>query len=611
MAIARSSNNFEVKPLPIIGKYNLQRFAQWNPEEVSNWYLVNNETAKRAYAMYPILGRAHINALGQNRLIFSNEPRLIYKSINYWYVVDNNTIFRIDAQYNQIDIAGEQLETIAGPVYASYMVVNSIVFVIFVDSQKIYIYQENTNNFYIVNDTNAPGNFTINNVTAKPGYVAVFGNRVVVSVANSSQFVLSQVNLGLGSSGTINPANCFTNSTGQIFAQEEGIIRQMGVLNNTLYIFCDYITGVWSNIASTLSNGVTFPWKKNTTYNWNFGIANSNSLSIEFGMIVFLAQNSAGLMQFMSSTGSQPESISDKSIDTLLQNYTDALGSNSPFLATESRGFLYQYENVIFYRFSGGDFQNYTLLNQDQNAVSLEYTFENQSWHKCIELNGERCRVQQHVYFNNLHLVTVNGDNTVYNMSGQYYYNEITNPAQDNPQSPNAYIAYPFRYERVTPIISEHDYSEFETDYVEIDFVFGSGNVNYSISPFQNAQFIIGEQAGSDGTSQYLISEQTDSDDQPVFVIADGTNNPSVSDTTYNYLSNPSIELLFSDNGGVSFDSADSLEFSQMGVYSWRMRWYELGASRNRVYKLICVSAVPIVVLGGVMNVRRISGGAN
>jgi hypothetical protein len=57
--------------------------------------------------------------------------------------------------------------------------------------------------------------------------------------------------------------------------------------------------------------------------------------------------------------------------------------------------------------------------------------------------------------------------------------------------------------------------------------------------------------------------------------------------------------------------SMDVLQFSQLGQYSYRMRWYQGGASRNRVYKLVAVSAAPIVVLGGVMDVRRSSGGAN
>ena len=71
------------------------------------------------------------------------------------------------------------------------------------------------------------------------------------------------------------------------------------------------------------------------------------------------------------------------------------------------------------------------------------------------------------------------------------------------------------------------------------------------------------------------------------------------------------MELYFSDDGGVSFNATDNLEFSQLGIYSWRMRWYQCGVSRNRVYKLICVSPAPVVILGAVQNVRRVSGGAN
>ena len=41
------------------------------------------------------------------------------------------------------------------------------------------------------------------------------------------------------------------------------------------------------------------------------------------------------------------------------------------------------------------------------------------------------------------------------------------------------------------------------------------------------------------------------------------------------------------------------------------MRWNELGTSRNRCYKLVCVSGAPIVILGAVRNTRRASGGAN
>jgi hypothetical protein len=614
MAKSRMAGGFEIQSCPMIGPYNLQRFVQFGPEDNANWYLAKGENSKEPYAMFPVMGRSHINYIGLNRLVFGSEPRRLFKTIDYFYVIDGNTIWQYDSNYNPVNISGNVFKTLSGPVYFTFLVVNNIVFACFVDTQFVYIYQEGTASLQLITDPNAPGGIGSG---TKPGYIAAFGNRITVSVADSAQFILSAINLvGNGASPApgyaFDPAKCFTNFvTPQVFAQEDGIIRQMGVLNNTLYIFTDYVTGVWSNIVAMFSgSGTLFPWKKNSSYNWNFGIANPESLDIDFGLIVFLARNSDGLLQFMKSTGGQPESITTKAISTLLQKYSNALGSQNPFLVSNSNGFLYQYENTIFYRIAGGNYLNAGILDQVQNANCIEYSFEAEEWHRCIELNGERNRIQNHVYFNFKHLVTVTDDGTIYEMSGQFYYNEITNPDQDDPQAADAYLAYPFRYERVTPIIYEKDYAEFETEYVQIDFVFGQSNIVYSTAPFANAQFLIAEKLLA-GQPQFIIAEKSDADGQPIFILGEVGNTPGVNELIYNTLFKPSIELFWSDNSGISFHSADIREFSQQGQYQWRMRWYQLGPSRNRVYKLVCVSPVPIVILGSVMNVKRISGGAN
>ena len=169
-----------------------------------------------------------------------------------------------------------------------------------------------------------------------------------------------------------------------------------------------------------------------------------------------------------------------------------------------------------------------------------------------------------------------------------------------------AFLAYPFRYENVTPIISEDDYSEFITEYIEIDFVYGDGTYLQWGNGFANTVFIIGELPDINGDPIYMVAE-----DGVTFIVEEGTATPVLDESIYDDLFKPHIELFISDDGGVSFYSADVLQFSQLGVYQWRMRFYQGGTSRNRVYKLIAVSAAPIVILGGVMNVRRSSGGAN
>lgn len=582
-------------PLPIVGDYNVQRFRQFSPEDSANFYVVSGTNTKRPFALYPTFGRRHISYLGVNRLIFAAESRGLFHSINYWYNVVGNTIYRVDRFYNQVDITQGNFLTTNGNVFFTYLVVNTITFACFVDGQAIYIYREDTGTFSIVTDPNAPTN---------PSFIAAFGNRITVSTRDSSQFVLSVINLD---GSAFNPATCFTIGGQQVFAQENGIIRQMGVLNNTLFIFTDFTIGVWANIPAVFSGtGVIFPWKKNTTFDFNFGIADPLSLSISFDRMTFLAKNSEGLLQVMSSTGGEPERISTKAIDTLFQRYANQT-TGSPFLEGDADGFLYQYENSIFYRISAGKYNDFGILDLENSANSIEFNFETQTWHRCIELNGERSRIQKHVFFNNKHLVSVADEGTVYEMSGAFYDNEVRNPLVDDPQEANAYTRFPFRYERTTPIICEDDYSEFETEYVQIDFVFGESFISQSDTPFPNAVFLIDEEAGAGGAPVYLVGEG----DEPVYLLAEEGNTPEIDSTWYQNLFKPHIELYFSDDGGITFNPADVREFSQMGYYQWRMRWYQLGCSRNRVYKLIAVSPVPIVILGGVMLKKVVSGGGN
>ncbi len=189
-------------------------------------------------------------------------------------------------------------------------------------------------------------------------------------------------------------------------------------------------------------------------------------------------------------------------------------------------------------------------------------------------------------------------------MAGNIYHNETINPAQPNPQAPDAFLKYPMRYELVTQQLYLEDYAEFIDDYVEIDFVFGNQTFYRSNAPFLNTKYIVDERSTEDNPI-YMLTE----DDK--FIIAEGSNTPTFDDNHYNALFKPHIELYYSDDGGVSFSTADLREFSPLGKYRWRMRWYELGISRNRCYRLICVSSAPIVILGAVRNTRRASGGAN
>lgn len=588
-----------IEQLPIFCYYDKQRFTQFGAMDCANWYGISVESGKKQQALYPCMGRAHVRFLNVNRLVFNSQPRTEYKSINYLYVVDGTTVYQFDRFFNRktlsINVA------LGTPIWWATLAVGKIIYNMMTDGENIFVIKEDgsTVTAEIVTDPNAPGGATTG---GKPLYVAAFGNRFVVSVANTPDYYLSQVNLA-GNANTY-----FTDPAlgAALNNRASGVIGQFAVLHNQLYIMCDFSTDVWANIITQITvAGVTreFPWKLNSSYNFDYGIADPNSLSIDFGMMVWLAKNANGLVSFMSSNGQAPQDISSQAINVLLENSTHP-DNLSPFLATEVDGFLYQYENTIFYRAGAGRFVGFGDLDIVDNASCIEYNFETGKWGRAIELNGERNRIQKHVYFNNMHLVIVQDDSAIYQMAGNIYHNELRNPDQPDAQADNAFLKFPMRYELITQQIYLPDYSEFADEYVEIDFVFGNKTFYQNCTPFLNTQFIVAE-GSTDSQPIYILSE----DDK--YLIAEGSNTPTFDDNHYCDLFKPHIELYYSDDGGETFMPADLREFSPLGAYRWRMRWYELGCSRNRCYKLVCVSSAPIVILGGVRNTKRVSGGAN
>jgi hypothetical protein len=589
----------KIEQLQIFTWYDQQRFKQFGAQDCANWYMITCESGKKAIALYPTMGREHVRFLNVNRLIFSAQPRAEFKSINYFYVVDGTTVYQYDRFYNQKTLSISV--ALGGPLWWATLAVGTIVYNMLTDGQNIFVITENgsVTTSEVVTDPNAPGGSTTG---GKPLYVAAFGNRFVVSVADTPDYYLTQINLS-GNAGTY-----FTDPSlgAALNNRASGIIGQFAVLQNQLYIMCDFTTDVWANIITQITvGGVTreFPWKINSSYNFDYGIADPNSLSVDFGMMVWLAKNSTGLVTFMMSGGQKPSVISSQAINVLLENSTHD-NELSPFLTNEVDGFLYQYENTIFYRASAGQFVSFGDLDIVDNSNSIEYNFDTKKWGRCIELNGERSRIQKHVYFNNAHLVIVLNDAAIYQMAGNIYHNELLNPDRESDQADDAFLKFPMRYELVTQQISIDGYAEFLDEYVEIDFVFGNKTFYKSNAPFLNTVFVVSE-SSTDISPVYVVSE----DDK--FVIAEGSNTPTFDDNHYNALFKPHIELYYSDDGGETFLTADLREFSPLGQYRWRMRWYELGCSRNRCYKLVCVSSAPIVILGAVRNTRRVSGGAN
>lgn len=128
------------------------------------------------------------------------------------------------------------------------MPVDAIVYMVLTDEQHIYVITENGTSVSMgtVTDSNAPTN---------PYYVAAFGNRIVVSVKDTPNYFLTQINLG----GSVLDLNTVFTVNGQsLFNRASGVIRQFAVLHNQLYIFNDFSCDIWANIITQITvAGVT------------------------------------------------------------------------------------------------------------------------------------------------------------------------------------------------------------------------------------------------------------------------------------------------------------------------------------------------------------------
>lgn len=580
--------------------------------DCANWYGISAPDTKKTQALYPCMGRAHINYFGINQLVFDSQPSQVFKTIDYMYYIVGTSVIQVDKFYNQIVLGNVPL---GSQNWFDFLPVGNVVYAILTAQTVMYLITENPGppaitTFQQITDPRAP---------TKPLFVVAFGNSFVVSQEDTPDFYVSNVNAdgGVANMFTVPPPPLPGGIS--VVGRASGVIRQLGALHNQMYMFCDFTTNIWANIPTqiTVANETrVFPFKINSSYNWDYGIADPFSLSIDFGRMMFLAKNAGGLVSFMASNGQQPQDVSTQAINVILEN-SKYPGEPSPFLAGNVDGFLYQYENTILYRVSGGTYRDYGILDLNEKSYALEFNFSTNTWNRAIELNGERSRIEKHVFFNNIHYVTVQDDTAVYQMAGNIYFNELrtinTNPLVPgkfvDPQAPNAFTKFPMRYELITQQIIEQDYAEFMTKWIEIDFVFGDQTFFKSLAPFDNTTFIIAEDAGPGPQPIYLIAEDMPGGEN-VFLITEDGNTPGFDDNHYNSLFKPNIFLYVSDDGGVTFFPADLREFSQLGEYRWRMRWYELGCSRNRCYKLICVSSAPIVILGGIQSKDVVSGGA-
>src|SRR5260370_15722159 len=111
-----------IQPLPIANAYyDRQRFTQFGSQDCANHYQVPGLASKDQVALYPAMGRRHVTFLGDNQLVFQQEPRAIFRSIDFAYIFVGVQIYQIDQYYNTVVLSNTAYDNSTGPIWFSYL----------------------------------------------------------------------------------------------------------------------------------------------------------------------------------------------------------------------------------------------------------------------------------------------------------------------------------------------------------------------------------------------------------------------------------------------------------------------------------------------------------
>lgn len=95
-ALCSASKSVQNRRIADFCYYDVQRFTQFGSMDCANWYGIAVDDSKNKQAMYPAMGRKHVRFLNSNKLIFASEPRFVFKTINYTYVIVGTQVIQID-----------------------------------------------------------------------------------------------------------------------------------------------------------------------------------------------------------------------------------------------------------------------------------------------------------------------------------------------------------------------------------------------------------------------------------------------------------------------------------------------------------------------------------
>jgi hypothetical protein len=372
----------------LVGGSYPERSPELDVQKTVNWYMVEDPNAVKKIAFAPTPGTQQI---GKNLDSSTSPIRQIYSYKNFGLIFVDEKVYSFDQDLD-INFVGT-----IGSNSGYIGVCNGSDQIMITDQEGGYVFDFNTGSLSPIADTYFLPN-PLSCVYFNDFFLAcdVDTNVWQVSVANDAS---TWTVLGGPNSATISSkADTFVG---------------MGVVNQRLFLFGNYITEVW--YPGVNPQYPQFPFSRDSNSIFEYGCAATGSIANgdkkDDGILFWLAATRNGVGSVMMTDGGKAQRISTPSLDWKIQNYR---------YVKDAIGFSYNQDGHIFYQLTFPT-ENVTWLADLTVRDEQGYP----TWVN-LELLGEKCHMATcHTYFlpQGIHIIGSNTGPQILRLSTLFYTN--------------------------------------------------------------------------------------------------------------------------------------------------------------------------------------------
>lgn len=420
----------------IVGGSYPERSPELDVQKTVNLYLVEDPNAVKPQAFAPTPGTQQI---GENLDSSNNPVRQIYsyKTNGLVFWGENVSSFDQNLEFNVVGTINSN---------AGYIgICNGSDQIMITDQEDGYVYNINTGILAPIADSNFLNN---------PLSCVYFNDFFVACDRDTNVWQVSAPNDATNWTILEAPNDETISSKADTFVG-------MGVVNQRLFLFGNYITEVW--YPGVNPQFPQFPFSRDSNSIFEYGCAATASIANgdkkDDGVLFWLSATRNGVGSIMMTDGGKPIRISTPSVDWRIQNY---------HYVKDAIGFSYNQDGHNFYQLTFPT-ENVTWLADltvhDEHGYPI--------WSN-LELLGGKCHMATcHTYFlpQGIHLIGNNTGPQILRLSTLYYTNFALN-ADGAPTTQN------ILRESIGTNFYSPNYNRFLVNKFEVDFETGVGNPN-------------------------------------------------------------------------------------------------------------------------------------